>query len=365
MKEFEYYIGPQHLGVSGNFGIIVKVDGDTIVEARANPGYLHRAFEKLMERRYFVSNISLICRVCVFDPDPQEAAYCMAVEEIANIEIPERAKWIRTMILELSRISSHLIYLGSLTSTLGLYTVMQWAITDRDYILDLLEMITGGRVYHIFMQPGGVRRDLPEGFNTAAKNVINKLKSRLTDYYNIIFNSNIFINRMKGVGILTPDYAISTGVTGPNLRACGYKIDVRRDDPYLVYPKLDFDIPVLHNGDMYDRALLRMKEIEQSIAILEQILDKMPEGSVWNPVPNPLKWEVPKGECFSRVESARGELGYYMVSNGTNKPYRVHVKGPSITHGILVLEEILKGQRLADISPILFSLDVCPPSIDR
>ncbi len=365
MKEFEYFIGPQHLGMAGNFGIMVKVDGDIIIDARANPGYLHRAFEKQMERRYFLSNISLVCRVCVFDPDPNEAGYCMAVEEIAGLEIPEKAKWIRTMMLEFSRISSHLMYLGMFTSSLGLYTVMQWAVTERDYILDLFEMITGGRVYHIFIQPGGVRRDLPEGFLGKAKGVIAGLKSRLNDYYNLIFDNNIFIHRTKGVGVMDPKWALSMGVTGPNLRACGHRIDVRKDDPYLVYPELDFEVPVLHNGDMYDRALLRMKEIEQSIRILEQIFDRMPDGTVWEPVPNPLNWEVPAGDAFSRVESARGELGYYMVSNGTNKPYRVYVRGPSITHGILVLEKMLKGQRLADISPVLFSLDVCAPSIDR
>jgi len=365
MREFEYFIGPQHLGMAGNFGIVVKVDGDMIVDARANPGYLHRAFEKQMERRYFLSNISLVCRICVFDPDPQEAGYCMAVEEIAGIKVPERAKWIRTMILELSRISSHFIYLGSLTSSLGLYTIMQWALTDRDYILDLFEMITGGRVYHIYIQPGGVRRDLPEGFKGKAEKVLENIKSRLDDYYNLIFENNIFIHRTKEVGVLNPEWALSMGVTGPNLRACGYEIDIRKDDPYLIYPEIDFDIPVLHNGDMFDRTMLRMKEIEQSIRILEQILKKMPDGSVWKPVPNPIKWEVPKGDTFERLESARGELGYYMVSDGTNKPYRVYVRGPSITHGILVLENILKGQRLADVSPILFSLDVCAPSIDR
>lgn len=365
MKGFEYFIGPQHLGIPGNFGIIVDVDGDTIVKARANPGYLHRAFEKLMERRLYLSNISVVCRICVFDPDPQEAAYCMAVEEIAKIDVPERAKWIRTMILELSRISSHLIYLGSLTSTLGLYTVMQWSLTDRDYILDLLEMITGGRVYHIFMQPGGVRRDLPERFKKKAEKVLDNVKSRLNEYYNLIFDNNIFIHRTKGVGLLDPEWALSMGVTGPNLRACGYKTDVRKDDPYLAYPKLNFEVPVLGNCDMYDRALLRMKEIEQSIRILEQILERMPDGSVWKPVPNPINWEVPKGESFIRVESARGEVAYYMVSDGRDKPYRVNVRGPSITHGILVLEKVLEGQRLADISPIVFSLDVCAPSIDR
>ena len=336
MREFEYFIGPQHLGIPGNFGIKVKVDGDIIVDAMSNPGYLHRGFEKQMERRNFLSNISIVCRVCVFDPDAQEAAYCAAVEELAGIEIPERAKWIRVLMMELSRLSSHLAYLGMVSATVGIYTVLQWSITDRDYILDLFEMISGGRVYHIYMQPGGVRRDLPEGFIPKAKKVMQGLKSRLNDYYNLIFKNNIFIHRTKGLGVMDPEWALSMGVTGPNIRSCGYNIDIRRDEPYLVYPELDFDVPVLHNCDTYDRTLLRMKEIEQSIRIVEQVLEKIPDGPAWERVPNPMNWTIPAGDAFTRVESARGELGYYVVSDGSEKPYRVYIKGPSISHGELV-----------------------------
>lgn len=365
MKEFEYFIGPQHVGISGNYSIHLKAQGDVITEAIAKPGYLHRGFEKLMEQRRWVQNVPMVPRICVPDPDPNEVLYSMAVEELSGLKPPERAQWIRTMVLEMGRIQAHLFYLSGISGALGLYTVPQWAIGDRDYILDLFETLTGARVYHIYVTPGGVRRDLPDGFKEKARETLDYLESRLEDYDHLIFENAVFRRRTIGVAVMDTEYAISHGVTGPNLRATGFKADVRKDDPYLVYDQLDFEVPVLSNGDMYDRALLRRLEISQSVRIVRQVLDRMPEGPFINRPPNPIYWNVEKGDVFLRVESSKGEFGYYVVSDGGEKPYRVHVRGPSLTHGILVLENILKGARIADVSPIMFSLDVCPPDIDR
>ncbi len=362
---FEYFIGPQHPGISGNFSVYLKAVGDTIIEAEAHPGYLHRGFEKLMEVRRWLQNVPMVCRICVPDPDPNEVLYAMGAEELGGFEAPPRAKWIRTMVLEMSRIQAHLFYLGGISGALGLYTVGQWGVGDRDYILDRFEELTGARVYHIYTQPGGVRRDLPQGFKERLLETLDYLERRMPDYDRLIFDNAVFKKRTIGVAVLDKDWAIDHGVTGPNLRASGVKYDIRRDDPYLVYDQLDFNIPVYTDGDMYARALVRRDEILESIKIIRQVLEMMPEGPVMIKPPNPFTWRIPAGDVFVRVESSKGEFGYYMVSDGGIKPYRVHVRGPSMTHGIKVLEHMLKGARVADVSAIMFSLDVCPPDIDR
>ncbi len=370
IREFEYFIGPQHVGITGNFGVHLKAVGDEIIEARANPGYLHRGFEKLIEQRRWIQNIPLVCRICVPDPDVNEVAYSLAVEEIAGMEVPRRAQFLRVMVLEMSRLQAHLLYFGGIAGALGLYTIPQWTVGDRDYLLDRFEELTGGRVYHIYTTIGGVRRDVPEGFTQRLRKTLQYLLQRLKDYDRLMFDNAIFKRRTIGVAVIEQDYALSMGVTGPNLRATGVQADVRRDDPYLVYPELEFDIPTLSGGDIHDRVMIRRLEFEQSIRILQQVLDEL-DRTTGEPVlnkevlRNPFDWAPPPGDAFVRVESSKGEYGYYVVSDGGIKPYRVHVRGPSLSHGILVLEDLLKGARVADVAPFMFSLDVCPPDIDR
>ena len=364
-REYELFIGPNHPGMEGNYSVKLELEGDIIVNARTEGGFLHRGFEKLMEERLFIQNIALVPRICVPDPDPNEENYARAVEEVAGIEVPLRAKYIRTLVLELSRISSHLFTFGGHAATIGIYAMPNWTVADRDRILDLFEELTGGRVYHIYMMPGGVRRDLPDGFKKRVIDVMDYIESRLPDYDNLMFENKIFHKRAKGVGVLTQEQAVNWGATGSVLRATGISSDVRKDDPYEIYDKLDFEIPTMTEGDAYARAIVRRLELEQSISIVRQVIDKIPAGPVWNKLPNPLKWRVPAGDAYVRTESSKGEYAYYLVSDGGQKPYRVHVRGASTTHGVHILQNLLIGSRLEDGAQIIFSLDACAPEIDR
>ena len=366
-NEFELNFGPNHPGIEGNYAFKVKLNGDRVLEAKADAGYLHRGFEKLMEGRLWIQNIALVPRICVPDPAPMEICYSLAVEELGGLEVPERAQWIRVMQLEMSRLAAHLFTFGGHAATTGMYSTMFWGVADRDLILDRFEELTGGRVYSIFNLPGGVRRDIPEGYLSRLGDLLDYLDSRLTDYDDLFFRNQVFVKRARDVGVMSQEQALKWGVTGPNLRATGLPFDVRRDDPYLVYDQLDFDIPTEQAGDALARNLVRRAELQQSIRILRQIIAQLPhiKGPIRCPIPNPLAWQVPAGDSYARVESSKGELGYYVVSTGGEKPYRVHVRGPSSMHAVQVLENLAVGARLEDIAQIMFSLDACPPEVDR
>ena len=366
-NEFELNFGPNHPGIEGNYAFKVKLEGDIVVDAKADGGYLHRGFEKLMEGRLWMQNIALVPRICVPDPVPMEVCYCLGVEALAGLEVPERAQWLRVMQLEMSRIASHLFAFGGHAATTGMYSPSFWGVADRDLILDLFEELTGGRVYHIYNVPGGVRRDVPPGFLDRLASLLDYMDSRLPDYDNLFFTNHVFISRARGVGAISQEHALEWGVTGPNLRACGLPFDVRRDDPYLVYDQLRFDIPTEDPGDALARNLVRRRELFESMHILRQVIERLPaiKGPIVCPIPNPLAWNVPKGESYTRVESSKGELCFYIVSNGGSKPYRVHVRGPSTMHAVQVLERLAHGSRLEDVAQIMFSLDACPPEVDR
>ncbi|HIJ21370.1 MAG: NADH-quinone oxidoreductase subunit D [Gammaproteobacteria bacterium] len=364
---FELNFGPNHPGIEGNYALQVKVEGDTVVQAHADGGYLHRGFEKLMEQRLWIQNIALVPRICVPDPSPMEVCYSMAVEQIADIEVPERAQWVRVLQLELSRIAAHLFTFGGHAATTGMYSPMFWGVADRDLILDLFEEFTGGRVYSIYNLPGGVRRELPEGFLQRVSKMMDYIESRLQDYDDLFFANRVFVRRAKGVGVLQQAEALEMGVTGPNLRATGLPFDVRRDDPYLVYEQLDFEVPVEEAGDAWARTLVRRAELVESLKIVRQVVKALPDigGALRSEIPNPLAWNVPAGESYARVESSKGELGYYVVSDGGEKPWRVHVRGPSSMHAVQVLESLVTGGRIEDVAQTMFSLDACPPEVDR
>ncbi len=367
MKEVDLFFGPQHPGITGNFSVRVKIDGDTVVKAQAIPGFLHRGFEKLMEMRHWMQGPPLICRICVPDADHSETGYSMAVERLAGIEVPERGKYIRALTLEMSRLSAYLFYFAGYGGSIGLYTIAQWAIGDRDYLLDLYEELTGARVYHIFNFPGGPRWDTPEGFEDRVDKVMDYLEKRLKEYDKLYFNNMVFLKRSQDVAVMKKSYAEKMEVTGPNARATGWAIDVRKDDPYAAYPDLDFELITQDEGDSYARVMQRRLEFQQSIDLVRQITKKlrsMPRGNV-RLIPNALHWKIPRGEAYAAVESSKGELGYYVVSDGGISPYRMQVRGPSISHGVQVYEEMIVGQRLADVAALMFSLDVCPPDIDR
>ncbi len=365
--EYELNFGPNHPGIEGNYALKVKLEGDVVTEAKADGGYLHRGFEKLMETRLWMQNIALVPRICVPDPVPMEVVYSLGVEELGGLEVPARAQWLRVLHLELSRIAAHLFTFGGHAATTGMYSNMFWGVTDRDYVLDLFEQMSGGRVYHMYNVPGGVRRDLPDGFLARVSELLDYLERRLPQYDDLFFANAVFIDRARGTGTLTQEQALSWGVTGPNLRACGLSFDVRRDDPYLVYDQLEFDIPTETAGDALARTLVRRAELIQSIRILRQVIARLPgiDGPIRCPLPNPLAWNVPMGEAYPRVESSKGELCFYLVSTGGDRPHRVHVRGPSSMHAVQVLERLSIGTRIEDVAQTMFSLDACPPEVDR
>ncbi len=359
-------LGPQHPGITGNMMVRLEVEGDTIVKAETHVGYLHRGFEKLMERRNWLQSFTILCRMCVPEPDPNEENYARAVELIEGREVPERAKYIRVFILEMARLASLMLWYGGQAGSAGLYTMGQWSVGDRNYVLDLFEELTGGRIYHMFIWPGGVRRDLPKGFKDRVYKVMDYLEKRWKDYDRLLFDNGIFQKRAKGTGVIDAKKAIEWGVVGPPLRGCGIKSDVRIDEPYEVYDKLDFEVPDMYkDGDVWSRALVRRFEFLQSIKIIRQVLDKMPAGEYYNKIPNPHKWKIPKGDALVKTETVRGESSFYVVSDGSDKPRRVHLKGPAYIHGVSLLEDLLIGENIADVAFIMNSLGTCPPEIER
>jgi len=364
---FELYFGPNHPGIEGNYALHAVVSGDTVERLTADGGYLHRGFEKLMEERLWIQNIALVPRICVPDPVPMEETYARAVETLGGLEVPVRAEWLRMMVLEMSRLTAHLFTFGGHAATVGLYTNMFWGVTDRDMILDLFEELTGARVYHMYITPGGVRRDLPPGFLDRLSARLDYIEQRLPGFDDLFFDNAVFVGRAQGTGVMSQEQALAWGVTGPNLRACGLQFDLRRDDPYLRYEEVEFDIPTESAGDCYARALVRRAEVVESIRILRQIIPRLRhlDGPIRCPLPNPLAWTIPAGDTYVRTESSKGELAYYVVSDGTEKPWRVHVRGPSSMHAVQVLEHLGVGARIEDIAQIMFSLDACPPEVDR
>ncbi len=364
-RELELYFGPQHLGMVGNFSITLKVEGDRILKAESNPGYLHRGFEKLMELRKWIQNFPMVCRINVVEPDSMEMVYSMAVEKLAGIEVPERAHYVRSICLEPARVVSHLFGLWAYANMLGIDTVAQWAMYHRDLVLDLFEELTGGRVYHIYIWPGGVRRDFPQGFKDKIVNKLHSIGGCVPDYDATFFNNRIFYQRSKGIGKITREEAKEMGATGQILRATGMKYDIRKVEPYAAYAQVPWDVPTREDGDAYSRIWVVRDEMIESVHMIFKLLDKMPEGEIYNRVPNPFKWNIPKGETYVRCESSRGELGLYMVSNGEDKPYRVHFRTPSYPHGLTVLEKALINESIADVGNTMISLYVVASEIDR
>jgi NADH-quinone oxidoreductase subunit D len=363
--QYELFFGPNFPGMHGNFGYILDVAGSTIVGVRPNPGLLHRGFEKLMERKLWIQNLSLIPRICVVDPDPNEVAYCMAIEKIMQLEIPPRAKFLRTITLEMSRLTSLLMGMGALGGMTGLYTVMYRMMNDRDLVLDLFEWLTGARIYHIYNVPGGVRGDLPEGWAERLLEVLDILEADLPEFDRLLFENPVVHKRLSGIGRLTAEEARASGITGPNLRATGFPADIRKDDPYAAYPELEFETPAVGGGDALARAVQARREFAVALGIVRQALAKLPGGEFRIKLGNPLKFVVPPGDAYARVESSKGEYAYYVVSDGGLKPYRVSVRGPSLPAGLSLCRRQLPGMLIDDVAIWMASLGVCPPDFDR
>ena len=364
--KYDLFFGPNFPGMHGNFGYILDVVGSTITDVRPNPGLLHRGFEKLMEQKLWLQNLSLIPRICVVDPDPNEVAYCTAVERIMGLEVPARANYIRTITLEMSRLSSYLMGMGALSAMMGLYTAMFRMTSDRDTLLDLFEWLTGGRVYHIYNMPGGVRRDIPEGWLDRLSQTLDALEANLPEWDRLVFENPVVIKRLSGIGTLTAEEAVGSGIVGPNLRATGYKADVRIDDPYAAYPELEIErCDSGGRGDALGRAVQIRLEYEATINLIRQAIAQIPGGDYKLKLGNPLKLLVPAGDAYSRVESSKGEFGYYIVSDGGVKPYRVSVRGPSLPAGLYLCNKQLPGMLIDDVAIWMASFAVCPPDFDK
>ncbi|MGM0431685.1 MAG: NADH-quinone oxidoreductase subunit D [Spirochaetota bacterium] len=365
-KYLKVWQGPQHPGITGNMSLELVTCGDKVVECRTHVGYLHRGFEKMMERRRYIQCFPLVCRICVPEPDFNEYLFAACVEELAGIEVPERAHWLRTLTLEMARLSSYLMWIGGQIGAFGMGTIGQWTVTMRDYMLDLFEELSGGRIYHMYIIPGGVRADLPPGYAGRVEKTLKSIEKVMDDIELAMFNNAVYKKRAKGLGPISKDMVDTYGITGPNARACGVARDTRKDTPYLVYDRLDFSIATAHEGDAYARSWVRYQEMRQSIDLIRQILAKMPsEGPFFTKLPNPLHWKIPAGQTYHRAECTRGEYGFYMVSDGSEYPRRVCVRGPSYTHAVALMERLAVGVNISDTAGLMVSLHTYPPEIER
>ena len=365
-KYLKLWQGPQHPGITGNMSLELTVCGDEVVDCQTHVGYLHRGFEKLMERRTYIQCFPIVCRICVPEPDFNEYCYAAAVEELSGIKSPPRADWIRTLILEMGRINSYMMYLGGQAGSLGMGVIGQWTTYARDLMLDRFEELTGARIYHMFILPGGVRDGLPEGFGKRMEETLREIESTMKDVYEAMFCNAVFKRRAVGLGYIDPALIEPYGVTGPTARAAGVAKDVRKDFPYLVYPELDFEPVTGKDSDAFTRADVRRRDVLLSIDLLRQILAKMPhDGPLMAKIPNVLHWKVPRGETYIRAECSRGEYGYYIVADGSGYPRRVNVRGPSYTHAVALLERLIINVNIADVAGLMVSLHTYPPEIER
>jgi len=356
-------LGPQHPSTHGVLRVLLDLDGEFIVKADPVIGYGHRGHEKMGENRLFKQFLPNTSRIDYLSGFLFNHGYVLAVEKLAGIQVPPRAQFIRTICSEFNRIASHLLWFGTYVMDLGGFTPFLYAFDDRERILDILDWVTGSRLTYSYCRFGGVDRDIDTRFTDMARDFIKRLRSRWSDYHNLVTRNIIFIHRTRGVGVITPEQARQFGVTGPNLRACGIAFDTRNAEPYEVYDQFDFEIPVGSDGDALDRYRVRFEEMEQSLRIIEQALDRLPGGPFMNDsVPTRLK--PPKGEVYFAFESARGQAAYYLVSDGTPSPYRCHIRVPSFGN-LHVLTEVLRGTLVADAISILGSVDLVIPEIDR
>ena len=365
-KYLKLWQGPNHPGITGNMSLELTVCGDEVVEGKTHVGYLHRGFEKLMERRTFIQCFPIVCRICVPEPDFNEYCYAAAVEDLAGLEVPDKANWIRALILEMGRINSYLMYLGGQAGAFGLGVIGQWTTYARDLMLDRFEELTGARIYHMFIMPGGVRDDLPGGFGRRMEETLQEIESTLQDVNDTMFRNAVFKKRAVGLGYVDPSWVDEYGITGPVARGAGVAKDVRRDQPYLVYERLDFEPVTAQASDTYARADVRRRDLLMSVDLIRQILARMPrKGAVMATLPNVLHWKIPRGETYVRGECSRGEYGYYLVTDGSGYPRRVNVRGPSYTHAMALLEKMIVNVNISDVAGLMVSLHTYPPEIER
>ncbi|MCB8920807.1 MAG: NADH dehydrogenase (quinone) subunit D [Ardenticatenaceae bacterium] len=380
-------MGPQHPSTHGVLRLLVELDGETVVNLAPDIGFLHTGVEKTMESKTFTKGLVLTDRMDYLSPMSNNLGYILAVEKLLGVEVPPRAQAIRVILTELARISSHLVWLGTHALDLAAMTVFLYCFREREYILDLFEMVSGQRMMVSYFRPGGLWRDLPEDFIPAVRHFLDFFPSRLADYEALLTNNPIFLNRTKGVGVISAEDAVSWGLTGPSLRASGVKWDIRKAQPYCGYEQYEFDVPTQTEGDVYSRYLCRIQEFHESLHILEQALDKLPDGPIRiddrKIVPPPRSelghsmeavihhfklwtegFKAPNGFVYQSVESPRGEFGVYLRGDGGPNPARVHFRAPSYVN-LASLPKMAKNLFVADLVAIIGSIDIVLGEIDR
>jgi NADH-quinone oxidoreductase subunit D len=360
----EVNIGPQHPSTHGVFRMVAKIDGERIVDVKMVVGYLHRSMEKLAEERTYTQNIPFTDRMDYLAAMAGNLGYCLSVEKLAGVEVPERAQYLRVIFNELQRIASHCMATGTFINDCGAWqTPVMYCLRDREKVLDLFEMTCGARLTTNYMRIGGVAFDIPEEFLPALDHLVNDdLPYRFEEYDQLLVGNEIIMMRARDVGVVTPEMAINASLSGPMLRSAGIAWDIRKADPYCVYDRMKFDIPVGYNGDAYDRMIIRIEEMKQSLRIIRQAVHDLPDGPHKTDVPLALR--PPAGESYARVESPKGELGFYVVSDGGPAPYRWHVRAPSLIN-LSVLKEMTVGKTIADAIVTLGSIDINVGELDR
>jgi NADH-quinone oxidoreductase subunit D len=396
-------MGPQHPSTHGVLRMVLELRGEEVVSCQPVIGYLHTGIEKTTEVRTWVQGVTLVTRMDYLSPIFNEAAYCLAVEKLLDVRAPERAQALRVLMMELNRIGSHLVWLATTGLELGALSMMLYGFREREQILDILEDVTGLRMNHAWVRPGGVSQDMPEGTETKIRAFVDEMARKADEYEDLLTNNPIWIERTRGIGVLDEEQCLDLGITGPMLRATGLALDVRKTEPYCGYEQYEFDVPTATSADVYARYQLRVAEIRESLRIVRQVLDKLPSGPVMHPDPK-VGWparlalgpdglgnspehvrhimgesmealihhfkmvtegfKVPAGEVYLPVESPRGELGYHVVSDGGNLPYRVHVRDPSFVN-LQAVPPMVEGGLVADVIAAVSSVDPVMGGADR
>jgi len=360
-------MGPHHPSTHGVLRLILRLDGEVVEDVFPDVGYLHRGIEKIGEGLTYPQLIPYTDRVEYLASMNVNHLYCMAVEELAGIEVPERAEYIRVIMAELNRIISHIIACGALAMDIGAFTPFLHGVVEREKVNDLFEMTCGQRLTYNYMRIGGVSMDLPEGFEKKTREFLSEMERRWDEINELISCNEIFVQRLANVAVLNRKDAFSYNITGPNLRASGVDWDLRRDESYSVYDRFDFDVPVGTGergtvGDCYDRYMMRVREVYESLRIVRQALDTLPEGEIRAKVPKVLR--PPVGEVFTRAENPRGEMAVYIESDGSARPYRIKFKTPSF-NSLGVFNRICRGHMLSDLVAVIGSFDIVLPEVDR
>ena len=368
-------IGPQHPSTHGVLRLVAKIDGERAYDVKPVIGYMHRGYEKLAEVRTYPQITALINRIDWVSGYANEIPFIVAAEKLMELEVPERAQYIRLILTEMARISSHMVFMASYPLELGAATPLFFALRERERVLDLLESVTGGRFHPNFNRIGGVKpaagsgstmrkqiQDLPKGFLEETRVAMDNIDHAVDQIEDLVAGNEIILARTKGIGVLPPEIAAAYGVSGPNLRASGVRFDLRKTEDYLPYDKFDFTVPVGRNGDCWDRWWVRMEEIRQSSQIIRQAIGGIPSGPLQAKVPKVIK--VPAGETYVRAENPKGEMGYYLVSDGGQGPYRLKIRSASFSN-ISILPWALEGTIIPDIIAIMGSLDFVLGDVDR